>query len=130
MTRGNADLIVRNQNRTKAKAVCDGWSGWAKSRREAGATSLLTCARTWSIVLLDLAIEDIRAREYRGPTGSLASMKVVSEAPTPGAKLITRRSQVRVLAPLQNRRSEAIRASDLFMPNHALSARFPCNCAV
>jgi len=58
--------------------------------------------------VIDLAIEDIRAREHRGTTGTLASMENVSEAPAPGAKLITRRSQVRVLAPLQNGRSEAI----------------------
>ena len=69
---------------------------------------ILTSRRDWHIFVLDLAIEDIRAREYRGTSGSLGSMKVVAEAPAPGAKLITRRSQVRVLAPLQNRRSEAI----------------------
>ena len=37
---------------------------------------------------------DIRAFEDCGGTGTLASMKVVSEAPSPGAKLFTRRSQV------------------------------------
>ena len=62
--------------------------------------SLLTSACTWSIVFLDVGIEDIRACEHRGTTGTLASMKVLAEAPFPRARLITRRSQVRVLAPL------------------------------
>jgi hypothetical protein len=55
------------------------------------------------IVILDLAIEDIRAREHRGTTGSLGSMKVVSEAPAPGAKLITRRAAVLWARALQER---------------------------
>ena len=55
---------------------------------------LLTSCRDWPIVILDLATEDIRACEHRGTTGTLATMKNDSEAPSPGAKLITRRPQV------------------------------------
>ena len=98
-----------HQNRIRAQAVCDGWSGrpTQDAARRVG-IPLLTDKRSWHNVKVDLAIEDIRAREYRGTTGNLGSMDIVSAAPSPGAKLITRRSQVRVLAPLQNRRSEAI----------------------
>jgi len=55
-----------------------------------GAASQLTDGQVRPIVGIDLALEDIRACEYRGTTGSLASMKVVAEASTPGAKLIPR----------------------------------------
>ena len=64
-----------------------------KQRRETGSQhklseaeelTPLTSRRDWHIVLFDLAIEDIRAREYRGTSGSLGSMKVVSETPSPG----------------------------------------------
>jgi len=47
-----------------------------------------TIARDSSILILDLAIEDIRATAACRSTGTLASMEMVSEAPTPGAKLI------------------------------------------
>jgi hypothetical protein len=53
-----------------------------------------TSGPDWTIVIRDLAIEDIRASKYRGTTGTLASTKTVCEASCPGAKLITRRSQV------------------------------------
>jgi hypothetical protein len=61
------------------------------------ATSLLTSRRHWPFVILDLAIEDIRACEHRGATGSLGNMKVVSEAHAQGASVTTRRFRVRVL---------------------------------
>jgi hypothetical protein len=71
-------------------------TSWARMLAEVrrGAVPLLTCARTCSIVMLDLATEDIRACEHRGTAGTLATMKDDTEAPFPGAKLITRRSQV------------------------------------
>jgi hypothetical protein len=56
--------------------------------------------RVLCIVVLDLAIEDIRARKYRRTTGSLGNTSSSSEAPATRAKFRTRRSQVGVLAPL------------------------------
>jgi hypothetical protein len=66
-----------------------------------GDVPLLTSYRDWAILKFELAIEDIRAFKYRGTTGSLGSMKEVSETPSTGAKLITRRPkcQVRPLLP-------------------------------
>lgn len=61
----------------------------------------LTSGQVRPIVFFDLAIDDIRAQGICRCTGTLASMKVVSEAPTPGAKLIIRMSAVRVLALLR-----------------------------
>ena len=46
-----------------------------------GAASPLTCGRVWHVVILDLAIEDIRACDYCGITGSVRSMIAVSETP-------------------------------------------------
>jgi len=96
ITRSDTDLIVPHQNRTKAYAVCDGWSGRlpAEDAARLGATHLLTGKRSRHIVGVDLAIEDLRAREHRGSKGRLGSRKEVSEAPAPGASLIARRSQV------------------------------------
>jgi len=80
-----------------------------KQRRETGSQhklseaeelTPLTSRRDWPIVILDLGIEDIRASRNCRSTGTLASMEIASETPSPRARLITRRSQVRVLAPL------------------------------
>jgi len=64
---------------------------------------ILTSRRDWHIVVLDLAIEDVRARVHRGTPGRLGGTKVVSEAPFPGAKLITRRASVPWAGALQER---------------------------
>ena len=48
----------------------------------------LTSGSDWTIVILDLAIEDIRACVHRGTPGSLGNVEMLSEAPSPGAKLI------------------------------------------
>jgi hypothetical protein len=54
---------------------------WQLAEIWRGAVHLLTPCRDWPIVILDLAIEDIRACEHRGTTGSLESVEMVSEAP-------------------------------------------------
>jgi len=95
LTRGRGEPIVPHQNRIRILAVCHRCSGWPTQAAERhAAVPLLTTERSCHIVGVDLAIEDIRACEHRGTSGSLASMKVVVEAPAPEAKLITRRSQV------------------------------------
>ena len=76
------------------------WRIASTSLAKSAAVSLLTSDYAWSIVFFDLAIEDIRAREYRGSTGTLASMKVNSEAPASGASP-NPEVQVRVLALLR-----------------------------
>ena len=58
------------------------WDGWLPHRN--GAT-----------LGLDLAIADLQAREQRGVEGSLGIMEVISEAPTSGVRLRSRRASVR-----------------------------------
>ena len=83
---------------------------------------ILTSRRDWHIVALDLAIEDIRAFEYHGTTGSLADMKVFAEAPSPGARLIARRASVPQAFAISERIKVADRV-DLRLPFRTIDLR-------
>ena len=70
------------------------WRVASTSLAKSAAVSLLTSGCDSPIVGVAVAIEDIRACEHRRIAGTLGSMNMVSEAPAPGAGLITRRSLV------------------------------------
>ena len=61
---------------------------------EAEELTPLTSCRDWPIVILDLGIEDIRASRNCRSLGTLASMEIASETPSPRTRLITRRAGV------------------------------------